>query len=111
MQLINAIANMPDDFEYRIFLRNEFVRAGLQSLLETENQSVELQNQIKLFKAHKDEDFEEFSEKFDCIHTEFDDPKECFDLIQNLIVDTPAESLFLAMLQHLLCIRDDTFIR
>ncbi len=113
MQLINAIVNMPEDFEYRIFLRNEFMRAGLHGVIDElpQHAGSDLQSQISLFNQHKNEDFEEFSEKFDCIHTEFDDPKECYDLIQSLIADTPAEPLFLAMLQHLLCVRDDSLIR
>jgi len=104
---------MPEDFEYRIFLRNEFMRAGLQTVIEElpQHAGSDLQSQISLFKQHKDEDFDEFSEKFDCIHTEFDDPAECYDLIVRLIADTPAEPLFLAILQHLLCIRDDVLIR
>ena len=36
---------------------------------------------------------------------------ECFELIKNMVIDTPAEPFFLSVLQHLLCIRDDVQIR
>ncbi len=42
---------------------------------------------------------------------ELDDVNECFELIKNMVIDTPAEPFFLSVLQHLLCIRDDVQIR
>jgi len=113
MQLINAIVNIPEDFEFRIFLRNEFMRAGLYSTIDEVKADAkgDMEVQIDLFLKHKEEDFEELSEKFDNIHNDFDDTNQCFDVIQSLIADTPAEPLFLAILQHLLCIRDDYLIR
>lgn len=113
MQLINAIVNIPEDFEFRIFLRNEFMRAGLYNSideLKTDSKG-EMGLQIELFLKHKEEDFDELSEKFDNIHNDFDDTGQCFEVIQSLIAETPAEPLFLAILQHLLCIRDDHLIR
>lgn len=113
MQLINAIVNIPEDFEFRIFLRNEFMRAGLYGTIEELRAEAkgDVEVQIELFLKHKEEDFEELSEKFDNIHNDFDDTTQCFEVIQSLIGDTPAEPLFLAILQHLLCIRDDYLIR
>ncbi|ODM97180.1 Protein diaphanous 3 [Orchesella cincta] len=113
MQLINAIVNIPEDFEFRIFLRNEFMRAGLYGTIDEVKADAkgDMEVQIDLFLKHKEEDFEELSEKFDNIHNDFDDTNQCFDVIQSLIADTPAEPLFLAILQHLLCIRDDYLIR
>jgi diaphanous 2 len=112
MQLINAIVNMPEDFEFRIFLRNEFMRAGLYGMLdELRNATGDLRDQVDLFLKHKDDDYEELSEKFDLIHNDLEDTHQCFDILQQLVADTPAEPLFLAILQHLICIRDDHFIR
>ena len=34
MQLINAIVITPEDLEFRVHLRNEFMRDGLHSILE-----------------------------------------------------------------------------
>ena len=42
---------------------------------------------------------------------ELDDVNECFELIKNMVIDTPAEPFFLSILQHMLCIRDDVQIR
>ena len=49
--------------------------------------------------------------RFDNIRLELDDVNECFELIKNLVLDTPAEPFFLSLLQHLVCIRDDAQIR
>lgn len=34
LQLINAIVQTPDDLEFRIHLRNEFMRVGLYDILK-----------------------------------------------------------------------------
>ena len=36
---------------------------------------------------------------------------ECFELVKNLVLDTPAEPYFLSVLQHMVCIRDDSMVR
>ena len=36
---------------------------------------------------------------------------ECFELVKNLVMDSPAEPYFLSILQHLVCIRDDALVR
>ncbi|KAF2975180.1 hypothetical protein EK904_003188 [Melospiza melodia maxima] len=59
MQLINALVTSPDDLDFRLHIRNEFMRSGLKELLP----------------------------------------------------DTSAEGYFLSILQHLLLIRNDYFIR
>jgi Diaphanous FH3 Domain len=41
----------------------------------------------------------------------FSDPKECFEILFNTTLNTPAEPYFLSILQHLLSIRDDVFAR
>ncbi|OWR49401.1 putative Diaphanous, partial [Danaus plexippus plexippus] len=42
---------------------------------------------------------------------DFHDVNECFELVKNLVVETPAEPYLLSILQHLLFIRDDELIR
>ena len=49
--------------------------------------------------------------RFDNIRLELDDVNECFELVKNLVMDTPAEPYFLSILQHLVCIRDDALVR
>ena len=76
-----------------------------------DNNSEELQLHLKVFYEHKEEDFDEFAQRFDNIRLELDDVNECFELIKNLVMDSPAEPYFLSVLQHLVCIRDDAQIR
>ena len=113
LTLINALISSPDDLDFRVHLRNEFMRDGLIDVLEAlENDKGEdLQTQLKVFNEHKEEDFDEFAQRFDNIRLELDDVNECFELIKNLVMDSPAEPYFLSVLQHLVCIRDDAQIR
>lgn len=67
--------------------------------------------QLKVFTDHKDEDYYEFMQKLDCIRLEFDELNDCFEVLKNLVLDTPSEPYFLSILQHLLFIRDDAMIR
>merc|ERR1719471_941823 len=54
---------------------------------------------------------DEFAQRFDNVRLELDDINECFELVKNMVMDTPAEPYFLSIFQHLLCIRDDVAIR
>ena len=67
--------------------------------------------QLKVFYGHRDEDFDEFAQRFDSVRLELDDVNECFELIKNTVLDSQAEPFFLSILQHLLCIRDDIHIK
>jgi len=113
LTLINALISSPEDLDFRIHLRNEFMRVGLIDVLDAleDDNSDELQTQLKVFYEHKEEDFDEFAQRFDNIRLELDDVNECFELVKNLVMDTPAEPYFLSVLQHLVCIRDDSSIR
>merc|ERR1719209_1920743 len=113
LTLINALISSPEDLDFRIHLRNEFMRVGLIDVLDAleDDNSDELQTQLKVFYEHKEEDFDEFAQRFDNIRLELDDVNECFELVKNLVMDTPAEPYFLSVLQHLVCIRDDAAIR
>jgi len=113
LTLINALISSPEDIDFRIHLRNEFMRDGLIDVLEAleSDNGEELQLQLKVFNEHKEEDFDEFAQRFDNIRLELDDVNECFELVKNLVLDTPAEPYFLSVLQHLVCIRDDSLVR
>lgn len=115
IQLINALLSSPDDLDFRLHLRNEFMRSGLVDVLENlqgeEGKNQELSIQLKVFQDHKEEDFDEFSQRYDNVRLEFDDPVECFELIKQTVLETSAEPYFLSILQHLLCIRDDVTVR
>ncbi|GIX89718.1 protein diaphanous [Caerostris darwini] len=115
IQLINALVTSPDDLDFRLHLRNEFMRTGLIDVLENlqaeGNQTAELSIQLKIFHDHKDEDFDEFSQRYENIRLEFEEINDCYDLIRQTIGETPAEADFLSILQHLLCVRDDITVR
>ncbi|XP_023218674.1 protein diaphanous homolog 1-like isoform X2 [Centruroides sculpturatus] len=91
------------------------MRSGLADVLENfqgeESKNQELSIQLKVFQDHKEEDFDEFSQRYDNVRLEFDDPIECFELIKQTVMETSAEPYFLSILQHLLCIRDDVTVR
>ena len=89
------------------------MRDGLIDVLEAleNDKGEELQLQLKVFHEHKEEDFDEFAQRFDNIRLELDDVNECFELVKNLVMDSPAEPYFLSILQHLVCIRDDALVR
>lgn len=121
MQLINALIANNDDLDFRIHLRNEFLRCGFYDLWETwcpsedesnlSSISKELSVQLKVFNDAKDEDFEELSQRYENIRFDLDDSNECFNLIRNTVQNTPSEPHLLSILQHLLLIRDDPFAR
>uniref|UniRef100_A0A8C0U7E7 Diaphanous related formin 3 n=1 Tax=Cyanistes caeruleus TaxID=156563 RepID=A0A8C0U7E7_CYACU len=69
MQLINALVTSPDDLDFRLHIRNEFMRSGLKEILTNMNK------------------------------------------IKHIMDIFLAEGYFLSILQHLLLIRNDYFIR
>ncbi|XP_078403362.1 protein diaphanous homolog 2 isoform X3 [Cetorhinus maximus] len=113
MQLINALVTSPDDLDFRIHLRNEFLRCGLKKILPIlkEKENEELDIQLKVFDENKEEDFIEVSHRLEDIRSEMDDMNEVYHLLSNMVKDTAAENYFLSMLQHLLLIRNDYYIR
>jgi len=113
IQLINTIVITPDDLDFRLHLRNEFMRVGLADILEklARRDSVDLQLQLKVFEEHRDEDFYEFAQRFDNMRLDLDDTVECFDVLRNSVVETPSEPFLLSILQHLLFIRDDPNVK
>jgi len=67
--------------------------------------------QTKIFHEAKEEDLEELYHRYENIRFDLDDSHECFQLLKTALTDTPAEQLFLSILQHLLLIRDDPYAR
>eukprot|EP00092_Neocalanus_flemingeri_P020848 GFUD01022586.1.p1 GENE.GFUD01022586.1~~GFUD01022586.1.p1 ORF type:complete len:1076 (+),score=306.59 GFUD01022586.1:84-3311(+) len=113
LTLVNVLTSSPEDLDFRMHLRNEFMRVGLIDVLEElhDDPGDEVQLQLKIFFEHKEEDFDEFAQRFDNIRLELDDVNEVFELVKNSVTETAAEPYFLSVLQHLLCIRDDFQIR
>ncbi|XP_068448322.1 protein diaphanous homolog 2 isoform X2 [Clinocottus analis] len=111
MQLINALVTSPDDLDFRIHLRNEFLRCGLKKILPELKETEELDIQLKVFNENKEEDSIELSHRLDDIRAEMDDMNEVYHLLSNMVKDTGSEGYFLSVLQHLLLIRNDYYIR
>ncbi|XP_011337146.1 protein diaphanous isoform X1 [Ooceraea biroi] len=113
LQLINSIISSAEDLDFRLHLRNEVMRVGLADILEIleRDESEDLATHLKIFNDHKEEDYEEFVQRFDNVRLELDDVNDCFEVIKNMVMDTSAEPYFMSILQHLLFIRDDTLIR
>ena len=65
LTLINALISSPEDIDFRIHLRNEFMRDGLIDVVEAleDDHVEELQLQLKVFNEHKEEDFDEFAQR------------------------------------------------
>ncbi|XP_053672897.1 protein diaphanous isoform X2 [Anopheles nili] len=110
---INCVINTPQELNFRLHLRSEMMRAGLYDKLDQLSEMSEksgyehLANHFKIFNCYREDDFEEFSNRFDNVRLELDDMNDCFDLLKNLVADTSCEPYFLSILQHLLFIRDD----
>ncbi|KAL6117515.1 diaph2 [Pungitius sinensis] len=111
MQLINALVTSPDDLDFRIHLRNEFLRCGLKKILPELKETEELDIQLKVFNENKEEDSIELSHRLDDIRAEMEDMNEVYHLLSNMVKDTGSEAYFLSILQHLLLIRNDYYIR
>lgn len=113
LQLINSIISSAEDLDFRLHLRNEIMRIGLADILESleRDDSDDLTTHLKIFNRDKEEDYEEFVQRFDHVRFELDDVNDCFEVEKNRVMDTPAEPYFLSILQHLLFIRDDALVR
>ncbi|XP_068277947.1 protein diaphanous homolog 3 [Nyctibius grandis] len=113
MQLINALVTSPDDLDFRLHIRNEFMRSGLKEILpqlkRIKNEALDIQ--LKVFSEHKEEDMIEFSHRLEDIRSELDEVSDVYNMVWNTVKDTNAEGYFLSILQHLLLIRNDYFIR
>lgn len=114
---INTLTNTPSDLNFRLHLRCEIMRMGLYSKFDKFKDIVDksnndaLKQHFKIFNEIREDDFEEFTQRFDNVTYNMDDVTDCFDVIKNIVTDTPAEPYFLSILQHLLYIRDDFYYR
>ncbi|KAI1294579.1 Protein diaphanous -like protein 3 [Halotydeus destructor] len=132
MQLINALITQAEDLDYRIHLRNEIMRSGLNDILPKlphppprENDEDQEDNdaankthhellglQVEIFETVQQDDYFELETRFrETISYDLDNPYVCFELISNTVKRTPAEASFRSLLQHLLLIRDDMNVR
>nr|XP_019935293.1 PREDICTED: protein diaphanous homolog 3 [Paralichthys olivaceus] len=113
MQLINALVTSPDELDFRLHIRNEFMRCGLKEILPqlTAIRNDALDIQLKVFVEHKEEDMMEFSHRLEDIKSELDDAGDVFSIVLSTVKDSSAEPYFLSILQHLMLIRNDYLVR
>ncbi|NWY03496.1 DIAP1 protein, partial [Nothoprocta ornata] len=109
MQLINAMISSADELDFRVHIRSELMRSGLQRILKKlqmlENE--ELKVQLSIFEEHGEEDSEDLRNRLDEIRIEMEYPFAVFQILLNTVKDSKAEPFFLSILQHLLLIRND----
>ncbi|KAJ8350117.1 hypothetical protein SKAU_G00252470 [Synaphobranchus kaupii] len=113
MQLINALVTSPDELDFRLHIRNEFMRCGLKEILPHLSviRSEALDIQLRVHEEHREEDMIEFSHRLEDIRSELDDAGDVFSMVMSVVKNTAAEGHFLSILQHLMLIRNDYFIR
>ncbi|MEQ2310017.1 hypothetical protein AMECASPLE_004434, partial [Ameca splendens] len=137
MQLINALVTSPDELDFRLHIRNEFMRCGLKEILPQlmtiRNEALDIQ--LKVFEEHKEEDMMEFSHRLEDIRSEIEypcvscenavfpfpflyksltlctDAGDVFSIVFSMVKDSIAEPYFLSILQHLMLIRNDHLVR
>uniref|UniRef100_A0A8C1J181 Diaphanous-related formin 3 n=1 Tax=Cyprinus carpio TaxID=7962 RepID=A0A8C1J181_CYPCA len=110
LNLINALVTSPDELDFRLHIRNEFMRCGLREILPSLNavKNDALDIQLKVFEEHKEEDMIEFSHRLEDIRMRTD-IGDVFNVLYSSVKDTSAENHFLSILQHLLLVRNDYF--
>ncbi|KAJ8387280.1 hypothetical protein AAFF_G00159030 [Aldrovandia affinis] len=113
MQLINALVTSPDELDFRLHIRNELMRCGLRDVLPRLSgiRSEALDIQLRVHEEHREEDLLEFSHRLEDIKSELDDVGDVFSMVLSGVRGTAAEGHFLSILQHLLLVRNDYFIR
>ncbi|XP_044136940.1 protein diaphanous homolog 1 isoform X2 [Bufo gargarizans] len=109
MLLINALISQGEELDYRVHIRSELMRSGLNQLVK-ELQTIEndeLKVQLNVFLDHCEYDSDDLRGRLEDIRVEMDDVQEVFQVLHNTVKDSAAEQLFLSILQHLLLIRND----
>uniref|UniRef100_A0A8C4RCH2 Diaphanous related formin 1 n=1 Tax=Eptatretus burgeri TaxID=7764 RepID=A0A8C4RCH2_EPTBU len=111
MSLINALIEGPEDLDFRIHLRNEFIGSGLRDALKhlRSLNKQELEVQLQVFDEGRDADLSELSQRLGDIKCT--SAEDVFQIIWNGVKDTSAEQSFLSIMQHLLLVRNDYYIR
>ncbi|XP_070602999.1 protein diaphanous homolog 1 isoform X2 [Erythrolamprus reginae] len=109
LQLINALIIPSDELDFRVHIRSELMRSGLQQILKElhAQDNEELKLQLQVFEEYGEEDSGELRGRLEDIRIEMDDFNEIFQILLNTVKDSKAEQHFLSILQHFLLIRND----
>ncbi|XP_057346987.1 protein diaphanous homolog 1 [Manis pentadactyla] len=109
LQLINALITPAEELDFRVHIRSELMRLGLQQVLQDlrEIENDDMRVQLNVFDEQGEEDSYDLKGRLDDIRMEMDDSSEVFQILFNTVKDSKAESHFLSILQHLLLVRND----
>ncbi|XP_007428625.1 protein diaphanous homolog 1 [Python bivittatus] len=109
LQLINALIIPSDELDFRVHIRSELMRSGLQQILKElhAQDNEELKLQLQVFEESGEEDSADLRGRLEDIRIEMDDFNEIFQILLNTVKDSKAEQHFLSILQHFLLIRND----
>ncbi|RCH81886.1 hypothetical protein CU098_003762, partial [Rhizopus stolonifer] len=112
MILINALTSIPSNINYRIYLRNQFIAAGLQTHLLPKLEALDynlLNIQIESYKDAADTDMEDaFGDEIAQYSTEYAQPSQLFDKLIENVSDTPkGTDYFFSIMKYLLWIKGD----
>jgi hypothetical protein len=111
MILINALTSIPSDVNYRIYIRNQFVAAGMQTSLLPKLKALDynlLNKQIESYLEAADNDMDEAFGEDISQFSELSQPSELFDQIIDNISDSARGTEYLiSILKHLLWIKGD----
>ncbi|KAI6658500.1 Protein diaphanous-like protein 3 isoform X2 [Oopsacas minuta] len=110
---INSILVPIEDSNFRVHLRCEMVRSGLEGFINEIGPTVpeEIETQLRLYDNLKNDDLDELSSKWNRIQADFTDLNSAFQLLTMITQGSEAEKSLLSIFQHLLLIRDDYYIR
>ncbi|KAJ7338058.1 hypothetical protein JRQ81_010585 [Phrynocephalus forsythii] len=111
LQLINALIIPADELDFRVHIRSELMRSGLQQILKElrAQDNEELSVQLQAFEEYGEEDSADLRGRLEDIRIEMEYPfcLAVYQILLNTVKDSKAESHFLSILQHLLLIRND----
>lgn len=111
MILANALTKIPSDVNYRIYMRNQFNAAGLQSTIIPKLEELDfnlLSIQIDLFKELAENDMDDaFGEELS-IDSEFAQPSELLNrALENISDSARGTEYLMSILKHFLWIKGD----
>ncbi|KAI9146343.1 hypothetical protein BKA69DRAFT_1034590 [Paraphysoderma sedebokerense] len=108
--LVNGIIRIPEDYDFRIHLRNQLLACGLLRTIECIRPFANSYVQWQISQFHNDceADMEEFKERMDLILEDMTDPMDCFrTLLSSVELDPEGFFWLTSLMQHLVCIRGE----
>ncbi|KAJ3031043.1 Diaphanous [Rhizophlyctis rosea] len=104
LTFINAIVNSPEDLDFRVMLRNEFIELGIIDLLPPlrDLDHDEFNTQISIFEEEAAADIDAFGESAHLENVDMQNAEEVFKAIKGQVEGTECWNWFVRVLQGLL---------